>query len=151
MQDRSDEYIDIGVGALIIDGDRVLLVRHRPERGGFWQGRWILPGGMLKVGETIDGGIVREVAEETGLEIEITGVAKEPVERIVTGSSGTELHVVYIVKPVKVIGGELAPGDDVGEAMWVAVERLVDFAEELHEDTASILRQYGIMSGAEKG
>lgn len=151
MQDRSDEYIDIGVGALIIDSDRVLLVRHRQERGGFWQGRWILPGGMLRVGETIDMGIVREVAEETGLVVEITGAAKEPVGRIVTGSGGTELHVVYIVKPAKVLGGDLIPGDDVGEAIWVALEKLTDISNELHEDTASILRRYGIMSGVEGG
>ena len=145
MPDQFDEYIDIGVGALIIEKGGVLLVRHRPERGGFWQGRWILPGGMLRVGETIDEGIVREVVEETGLEIEITGVAKEPVERIVTGSRGTELHVVYIVKPANVIGGNLTPGDDVGEAIWVDVENISDISDELHEDTALILRQYGVL------
>ena len=145
MQDQSDEYIDIGVGALIIEKDRVLLVRHRRSRGGFWQGRWILPGGMLRVGETIDEGIVREVVEETGLEVEIVGEAKEPVERIVTGNRGTELHVVYIVKPAEVLGGELNPGDDVGEAMWVEMEKLADITDELHEDTALILERHGIL------
>jgi len=145
MQDRSEEYIDIGVGALIIEKNRVLLVRHRRSRGGFWQGRWILPGGMLQVGETIDEGIVREVAEETGLEVEIAGVAKEPVERIVTGSRGIQLHVVYIVKPARIIGGEVTPGDDVGEAMWVEVGKLSGIRDELHEDTALLLERYGIM------
>ena len=145
MRNRSDGYIDIGVGALIIEDDRVLLVRHRPERGGFWQGRWILPGGMLRVGETIDEGIVRETAEETGLEVAIAGEAREPVERIVASDCGTELHVVYIVKPAKVLGGELTPGSDVGEAMWAAVGELVDIVSELHEDTALILERHGIL------
>ncbi len=43
--------IMVGVGAVISDGDgRILLVRHRPERGGFWQGKWICPGGRLGAG-----------------------------------------------------------------------------------------------------
>ncbi|MBN1883193.1 MAG: NUDIX domain-containing protein [Deltaproteobacteria bacterium] len=146
MQDRSDEYIGIGVGALIIKDGMLLLVRHRPERGGFWQGKWILPGGMLKVGETIDEGIVREVAEETGLGVEITGEAREPVERIVTGNGGTELHVVYIVKSARVVGGELSVGSDVGEAMWVRTEKCAEITGELHEDTALILERYGILT-----
>jgi len=146
MQNRAGDYIDIGVGALIIDTGRVLLVRHRLERGGFWQGKWILPGGMLQVGETIDEGILREVAEETGLEVEITGEAKEPVERIVTGDGGTELHVVYIVKTARVLGGELSPNSDVGEAVWAAVEDLSDIRDDLHEDTLLILRRYGMIA-----
>jgi ADP-ribose pyrophosphatase YjhB (NUDIX family) len=146
MQDRSDDYIGIGAGALIIEDDRVLLVRHRPERRGYWEKRWILPGGMLRVGETIDEGIVREVAEETGLSVEIAGEAREPVERIVAGDGGTELHVVYIVKPARVLGGELAPDSDVGEAMWVETERLEDIIGELHEDTVLILRRYEVIA-----
>ena len=146
MQNRAGDYIDIGVGALIIDTGRVLLVRHRLERGGFWQGKWTLPGGMLQVGETIDEGILREVAEETGLEVEITGEAKEPVERIVTGDGGTELHVVYIVKTARVLGGELSPNSDVGEAVWAAVEDLSDIRDDLHEDTLLILRRYGMIA-----
>jgi ADP-ribose pyrophosphatase YjhB (NUDIX family) len=145
MQDRSDDYIGIGAGALIIEDDRVLLVRHRPERRGYWEKRWILPGGMLRVGETIDEGIVREVAEETGLSVEIAGEAREPVERIVAGDGGTELHVVYIVKPAKVLGGEFTPGSDVGEAIWAAVGELVDIVRELHEDTALILERHGML------
>jgi ADP-ribose pyrophosphatase YjhB (NUDIX family) len=145
MRDRIEDYIDIGVGALIVDEGRVLLVRHKKSRGGYWQGSWILPGGMLRVGETIDDGIIREVAEETGLAVEISGDAREPIERIVAGGGGTELHVVYIVKPANVLGGELRPGDDVGEAMWVAVDELPGIIDELHEDTVFILQRYGII------
>ncbi len=58
--------IMIGVGAVIEEGDgKILLVKHIPERGGFWQGKWICPGGALEFGETIEEGIKREVREET--------------------------------------------------------------------------------------
>ena len=76
-------YIDIGVGALVTDsGGRLLLVRHKRERGGFWQGRWILPGGMLKVGEELDSGIIREVKEETGLDVRLDSGTPVVTERM---------------------------------------------------------------------
>jgi len=59
------ERIMIGVGAVVEDElGRILLVKHIPERGGFWQGKWICPGGELELGETIEEGIKREVKEE---------------------------------------------------------------------------------------
>ena len=58
----AEPTIMIGVGAVIDDGvGRILLVKHRPERGGFWQGKWICPGGELELGETIEEGIKREI------------------------------------------------------------------------------------------
>jgi len=47
----------VAVGAVIEDGEgRILLVKHVAERGGFWQGKWICPGGGLELGETIEEG-----------------------------------------------------------------------------------------------
>ena len=64
----AEQAIMIGVGAVIEDSaGRVLLVKHVPERGGFWQGKWICPGGELEPGETIEEGIKREVREELSL------------------------------------------------------------------------------------
>jgi len=62
----------IGVGAVIMNdiGD-ILFVKHKPERGGFWQGKWIYPGGILEWGESNKEGIHREVREETQLEIKL--------------------------------------------------------------------------------
>ena len=58
------------MGAVILnEAGEVLLVKHRPERKGFWQGKWICPGGALEVGEKITDGIIREVKEESGLDI----------------------------------------------------------------------------------
>ena len=53
----------VGVGAVIVDGDRVLLVRRGQEP---LKGEWSLPGGVLELGETLEQGVRREVLEETG-------------------------------------------------------------------------------------
>ena len=57
----------IGVGAVIVDGDRVLLVRRATEP---LKGEWSVPGGMLELGEKLRDGVRREVLEETGLQVE---------------------------------------------------------------------------------
>jgi 8-oxo-dGTP diphosphatase len=140
-----DDGVLIGVGALLEDErGRVLLVRHRAERGGFWQETWILPGGMLRVGETIDEGIGREVAEETGLTVEIIESEVDPTERIVREGGRVTLHVVYIVKRARIVGGELLPASDVGEAVWVGTDEIVGMRQEIHPDTVKILGLFGV-------
>jgi len=134
----------IGVGAVIEDGaSRVLLVKHIPERGGFWQGKWICPGGKLEFGETIEEGIKREVMEETQLEIDL--VTPLPPFDTIAGSNGEDsLHIVYIDYRARVTGGRLKVGDDVGEAVWVERKRIPEIWEELHDDTKRLLRIAGI-------
>ena len=136
----------IGVGAIIEDGaGRILLVRHKPERGGFWQGKWICPGGELEPGETIEEGIKREVKEETRLEIDLIA-ALPPFDRIVRTQGEISLHVVYIDYLARVNGGELKAGSDVGEAIWVEKNKITEIWEELHEDTKRLLRIAKIVS-----
>jgi len=131
--------IMIGVGAVIEDGrGRILLVKHVPERGGFWQGKWICPGGKLEYGETIEMGIMREIREETGLEIRLT-TPLVPFDRVVGQGKETELHVVYIDYMAEVMGGEVKPADDIGEAIWVGKEDLPKIWDELHDDTKRLL------------
>ena len=130
----------IAVGAVIEDEDnRILLVKHVPERGGFWQGKWICPGGRLEPGETIEEGIKREVREETQLEIDLVAPL-HPFDRIVRSNDRVSLHVIYIDYLARVTGGELKPGSDVGEAIWVEKERIPQIWEELHDDTKKLLQ-----------
>jgi len=132
--------IMIGVGAVIEDkAGRILLVKHIPERGGFWQGKWICPGGELMLGETIEEGIKREVREETQLEIDLVSPL-HPFDRIVRSNDRVSLHVIYIDYLARVTGGELKPGSDVGEAIWVEKERIPQIWEELHDDTKKLLQ-----------
>src|SRR5262252_2295702 len=125
------DAIIVAVGAVIFDaGDQILLVKHVPQRKSFWQGKWICPGGRLRVGEAIEDGIHREIWEETRLHIRLYRPLV-PFERIVQGDDGIRLHVIYIDYMAEKIGGALQPADDVGEAIWVPRMRLPALAEEL--------------------
>ncbi len=136
----ADEPIMIGVGAVVEDGaGRILLVKHIPERGGFWQGKWICPGGELELGETIEEGIKREIKEETQLEIDLVAPLY-PFDRIVKLNDRVYLHVIYIDYLARVTGGELKAGSDIGEAIWVEKERIPQLWEELHDDTKKLLQ-----------
>ena len=138
--------IMIGVGAVIEDGaGRILLVKHIPERGGFWQGKWICPGGELELGETIEEGIKREVKEETQLEIDLV-TPLHPFERIVKSNGKVSLHVIYIDYLARVTGGELKVGSDIGKAVWVEKERISQMWDELHDDTKKLLQIAKIVS-----
>ena len=141
----AEQPIMIGVGAVIEDEvGRILLVKHRPERGGFWQGKWICPGGRLEPGETIKEGIKREIREETQLEIDLVAPL-HPFDRIVRANDEISLHVIYIDYRARVTGGKLKPGSDVGEAMWIEKGRLSQIWQELHQDTRRLLQIAGIV------
>ncbi|MFC1989239.1 NUDIX domain-containing protein [Chloroflexota bacterium] len=136
----TNQPIMIGVGAVIEDdADRVLLVKHIPERGGFWQGKWICPGGKLEAGETIQEGIKREVREETRLEIDLVAPLP-PFDTIVRANDKVSLHVIYIDYLARVTGGKLKPESDIGEAIWVEKKRIPQIWGELHADTQRLLQ-----------
>lgn len=125
----------VAVGAVIEDDkSRILLVKHKKERGGYWQGKWICPGGKLEFAEGIREGIKREVREETNLEVELVRPLV-PFDRIVKGDGQNSLHVIYIDYVARPIGGELKVGSDAGEALWVERENIPKVWQELHEDT----------------
>ena len=139
------EQILVAVGAIIEDDrGRILLVKHKKERGGYWQGKWICPGGALELGEEIEEGIKREVKEETNLEIALVRPLV-PFDRIVKFNKRTSLHVVYIDYIAKLLGGELKVGSDAGEALWVEKKNIPKIWQELHEDTQRLLKIAGIV------
>jgi 8-oxo-dGTP diphosphatase len=83
------------------------------------KGFWSLPGGALETGETLEEGVIREVHEETGLEVKPLGVL-EIFERIIRDSQGSpEYHYVLIDYICRVTGGTLAAADDVSRAAWI--------------------------------
>jgi 8-oxo-dGTP diphosphatase len=117
------EYPDapiIGVGAVVIDGGKVLLVRRGQEP---LKGEWSLPGGALELGETLEQGVVREVLEETGLTVVPAGIV-EVLDRISTEelSGRIRYHYVLVDFLCHVAGGALRSGSDADEARWVVQE-----------------------------
>jgi len=138
-------YVLVAVGAVILDdNDKILLVKHKKERGGYWQGKWICPGGALELGEEIKEGIEREVREETNLQIELVRPLI-PFDRIVKTNEETSLHVIYIDYVAKLLGGELNVASDVGEALWVEKTNIPQIWQELHEDTQRLLKIAGVV------
>ena len=138
------QHILVAVGAVIEDDKgRILLVKHKQERGGYWQGKWICPGGELEFGEEIKEGIKREVKEETNLEVELV-TPLVPFDRIVKVDGKTSLHVIYIDYVARLVSGELKVGSDAGEALWVNKKNISKMWQELHEDTQSLLKVAGI-------
>lgn len=90
--------------ALVHDANRLLLCRVSSQVPDL-QGWWTLPGGGVEFGEAPDDAVVREVAEETGLQVRVLSVAK--VDSQVVHYGGTENHGIRIVYRVEVIGGAL--------------------------------------------
>jgi 8-oxo-dGTP diphosphatase len=109
----------VGVGAVVFDElGRVLVIRRGAEP---LKGRWSLPGGLLEVGEKLVDGVVREVREETGLEVQPEAIL-EVVDRIHEEDGRVRYHYVVIDYWCRVVGGELKPESDAAEAVWAARE-----------------------------
>jgi 8-oxo-dGTP diphosphatase len=135
----------VGVGAIVIDGDRVLLVRraHEPLKG-----EWSLPGGAVEIGETLREAIAREVREETGLDVDV-GAIVEVLDRIRRDADGRpRFHYVLVDFVCRSAGGTLACASDAADAAWVgradlaargvaeATIRVIDRAFEMTRDLA---------------
>ncbi len=114
----------LGVGAIILKRDRILLVeRGRAPMAGYWS----LPGGVLEAGETLEEGVRREVLEETGLDVRPAAVV-QIFERILRDAQGRpEYHYVLIDYFCRVTGGTLAAASDVKRAAWVPRRLLGDY------------------------
>ena len=136
----------VGVGGVVIDRDRALLIRrgHEPLKG-----EWSIPGGMLELGEELAAGVRRELKEETGLDV-------EPLEcilvfdRIMRIGERVKYHYVIIDYLCRKKRGRLCPDSDVIDARWVRRKdlpryHLTDLA------TAVILRAFEMMKARRPG
>ena len=104
----------VGVGAVIIEDGRVVLVKRRYEP---LAGRWSLPGGTLELGETLQAGLAREMREETGLDVEV-GPVIEVFDRILLDEEKrVRYHFVLVDYLCWPVAGELRAGSDVDEAV----------------------------------
>ncbi len=118
------EYPDrpiVGVGAVIIDQERVLLVKRGSPP---LLGEWSLPGGVVELGETLRAAAEREALEETGLIVK-AGEVLEVLDRIIPGKNAApQYHYVLIDFLCTVEGGKLRAGGDAADACWANTSEL---------------------------
>jgi ADP-ribose pyrophosphatase YjhB (NUDIX family) len=102
---------------IVVNREGAILLIRRSDNDN-----WALPGGGMDLGESLPDTAVRETAEETGVEVEVTGLAgiyTDPRHVIVYTSNNEvrqEFSVVFTARPV---GGELTPSDESTEVRWV--------------------------------
>lgn len=124
------------VGVVVLRGDSVLLIRRKnPPR----QGEWSIPGGKQEAGETIRETAVREVREETGLEIEL-GPLIDVIDGIFHDENGTLTHHMTLIDFVaEAKPGKPQAGDDASEARFVPIADLRWY--NLWPQTERVIRQ----------
>ncbi len=133
------EYPDrpiVGVGAVIIDGGRVLLVRRGAEP---LKGEWSVPGGVVELGETLRAAAEREALEETGLRVRAAEVL-DIFDRILPDGSGrTQFHYVLVDFLCERISGNLRASSDATEACWAGEADLARYS--LSPATLAVIRK----------
>jgi len=141
------EYPDrpfVGVGAIIVEDNRVLLVKraHAPLAG-----EWSIPGGVLEVGETLREAAVREVLEETSLRVEPTALLGVYDRILRDADQRTLYHYVLIDFLCHRLSGEAQAAADAAEVRWFRQEEIPSL--ELAKDTAGVI-QLGFEKRSEK-
>lgn len=113
----------LGVGAVVFHQNRILLVkRANPPSAG----QWAIPGGKIKLGETLQQAAEREIFEETGIRIR----AGEPVFAFDliqhNAQAECQLHYVVVDLAAEYLDGEPVAADDASDARWIAADELKD-------------------------
>jgi ADP-ribose pyrophosphatase YjhB (NUDIX family) len=124
----------VGVGAIIIENSRVVLVKraHPPL-----QAQWSIPGGVLEIGEMVRDAAIREAREETGLTVE-PGELLGVFDRVLRDPTGrVQYHYVLVDFLCRRVSGELAAAGDAAAARWFTREELP--AMNLAEDTLEVI------------
>ena len=106
----------MGVGGVVLIGGRVVLIRRGKEP---LRGRWVIPGGTVELGETLQEALVREMREETGLVVRPREIVLV-FDRIQREGPEVQYHYVIIDYACDYVSGELRAGSDADEVALVA-------------------------------
>ena len=133
----------VGVGGVIVkDGKAVIVKRANAP----YKGQWSIPGGRVELGESLAEALVREMREETGLDVQI-GPLIEVFERIQwddepqppARARRLRYHFVIVDYVCTPVGGALCAGDDAAEARWVASDELGQY--EIRSSAVDVIRK----------
>jgi 8-oxo-dGTP diphosphatase len=132
------EYPDsplVGVGAIIVEDERVLLVKrgHPPLLG-----EWSIPGGVLELGEALEEAVVREAWEETGLTVETAGLLGVYDRVLRDADERTLYHYVLVDYLCLRVSGEPQAAGDAAEVCWFSQEEIGRLS--LPKDTAAVIK-----------
>ena len=142
----------VGVGGVIIDQGRTLLIRRGSEP---LLGEWSIPGGTLELGESLQEGVARELLEETGIEVRVLELI-EVFDRIfpedgATGVAAKEkprFHFVIVDYLCERLGGKPRAGSDVTDVAFASEEQLARF--HLTETATRVLKKAFAMDRARR-
>ena len=126
----------VGVGGVVTRGGRALIIRrgHEPRKG-----EWSLPGGLVELGEWLIDAVRREIAEETGLDVEV-GPMVETFDRVHRDAAGrVRFHFVIIDYLCVARGGEAVAGSDAEAVAWVTGDELDAYGVNPH--AAAVIRK----------
>ena len=133
----------VGVGGVIIDNGRALLIRRGSEP---LRGQWSIPGGTLELGESLQEGVARELREETGLEVRVLELIEVfdrifPDERLQVSEQkrGPRFHFVIVDYLCERIGGEPLAGSDVTDVAFATEDELNKYS--LTETATRVLKR----------
>ncbi len=139
--EKTNQYVSVAVGAIVVYDGKILLVkRNKAPHKDFWA----IPGGSVKLGESLQEAAEREIREETGLTIK----GKKPVytfdliERDEKGA--VRFHYVIVDLSADYVSGKLHPADDARDARWFSSEELSGIY--LTESTRQLLFQIGFLA-----
>ena len=111
----------VGVGAIILNADQILLEKRKNSPG---KGKWTIPGGLVDLGETAEQAVIREVKEETGLEVYEPRLV-DVVNYISFGEKdGVKYHYVIIDYIVTSKGGKVNAASDADDLKWVPFQEV---------------------------
>jgi 8-oxo-dGTP diphosphatase len=147
----------VGVGGVVIEGGRALLIRRGSEP---LRGQWSIPGGTLELGESLEQGVARELLEETGLVVRVVELI-EVFDRIFEGDDaaagglpepekkGPKYHFVIADYLCERISGEPVAGSDVTDVVFAREDEFAEYG--LTETATRILRKAFAMERVRRG
>ena len=123
-----------GQAFIVDDAGRILLQRRKDS------GNWSAPGGVMDIGETLEAATVREVREETGLEVELTGllgIYTDP-RHIIAYEDGEVRQEFVVAYTARILSGELRVSDESTELRWIQADEINELP--MHETARLRLR-----------